>query len=211
MQGSLRRWRPVLLGFSFAVLLLIPAMNALADSQPKHDPASTQLATFGGGCFWCMEALFQTLDGVKSVASGFAGGTAPKPTYEQVCTGRTGHAEVIQIQFDPAKVTYEKLLEAFWKAHDPTTLNRQGADMGSQYRSIILYQNEAQRRAAEKSKQEEASHFKDPIVTEIAPLSHFYLAEEYHQDYFNKNPSAPYCTLVIRPKLQKFEKRAKPK
>jgi peptide-methionine (S)-S-oxide reductase len=162
------------------------------------------LATFGGGCFWCAEAVFQRIPGVKSVTSGFAGGTTVNPSYEQVCTGQTGHAEVIQIQFDPSVITYDKLLEIFWEAHDPTTLDRQGNDVGTQYRSIILYSDEAQKQAAEKSKTEAAHHFSSPIVTQIVPLTKFYSAEAYHQDYYNQHTHQTYCQFVIRPKLQKL-------
>jgi len=156
-----------------------------------------------------MEAEFQHVPGVKSVTSGFAGGHTANPSYEDVCTGTTGHAEVTQIEFDPQKVSYEKLLEYFWDAHDPTTLNRQGADVGTQYRSIILYSSPAQKAAAEKSKAEAQKHFKDPIVTQIEPLKQFYKAEDYHQNYYNSNKNAPYCQVVIKPKLQKFEKKLK--
>jgi peptide-methionine (S)-S-oxide reductase len=179
-------------------------------SVMKADPASTnttetlQSATFGGGCFWCAEAVFQRIPGVKSVASGFAGGTAVNPNYDEVCTGTTGHAEVIQIQFDPAVISYEKLLEIFWEAHDPTTLNRQGNDVGTQYRSIILYANDAQKVAAEKSKAEAARGYSSPIVTQIVPLTKFYSAEAYHQDYYNQHTHQSYCQFVIRPKLQKL-------
>ena len=182
----------------------LAVMNASAES-PKTSASKTQRATFGGGCFWCMEAVYQTLDGVLSSTSGYAGGTAENPTYEQVCTGSTGHAEVIQLEFDPARISYEKLLEIFWKAHDPTTLNRQGHDRGSQYRSIILYQNEAQKLAAEKSKKAAQTHHQDPIVTQIVPLVKFYRAEEYHQDYFRKHPDQAYCRIVIQPKLDKLK------
>jgi len=151
------------------------------------------------------------LDGVKSVTSGYAGGTKENPTYKEVCTGVTGHAEVIQIEFDPQKISYEKLLEVFWEAHDPTTMNRQGADAGTQYRSVILYHNDAQKQAAEKSKELAQWRFPRPIVTEIIPLTKFFKAEEYHQDYFRKNPNAPYCAVVISPKLEKLKpKLAKP-
>lgn len=195
--------------------LLIPILAlALASTgfaaEPKKmnaKPASTSLQriTFGGGCFWCIEAVFQRLVGVKSVASGYAGGAVPNPTYKQICTGTTGHAEVVQLEFDPQQISYEKLLEVFWAAHDPTTLNRQGADEGTQYRSIILYENGAQKSTAEKSKAAAQSQFKDPIVTEIVPLKIFYKAEDYHQNYFNQNADRnPYCTVVIRPKLQKL-------
>jgi peptide-methionine (S)-S-oxide reductase len=163
-----------------------------------------QKATFGGGCFWCMEALFQTLDGVESVTSGYAGGHQRNPTYEQVCTGETGHAEVVQIVFDPEKIDYATLLKHFWKTHDPTTLHCQGIDYGTQYRSIILTHDETQREIAEKSKQTANAEFSDPITTEIAPLDHFYPAEPTHRDYYRTHPGAPYCTLVIQPKLDDF-------
>lgn len=175
--------------------------------ETKPGTNTTELATYGGGCFWCVEAVFQRLNGVKSVTSGYAAGKTDNPTYEQVCSGTTGHAEVIQIEFDPAKISYADLLDLFWQAHDPTTLNRQGADAGTQYRSIILYHTEKQKEAAEKSKQAAKVHFKDPIVTEIAPLTKFYKAERYHQNYYNNNPDAPYCRAVIRPKLDKLLKK----
>jgi peptide-methionine (S)-S-oxide reductase len=175
--------------------------------ESKPNTNATELATYGGGCFWCVEAIFQRLEGVKSVVSGYAGGKRDNPTYEEVCAGTTGHAEVIQIEFDPRKISYEDLLDVFWQAHDPTTLNRQGADVGTQYRSIILYHSDRQKEAAEKSKKAAASQFKNPIVTEIVPLTKFYKAERYHQNYFNNNPSAPYCTYVIRPKLDKLLKK----
>jgi peptide-methionine (S)-S-oxide reductase len=169
----------------------------------------TEFATFGGGCFWCMEAEFQRIPGVKSVTSGYAGGHTENPAYEQVCTGTTGHAEVTRIEFDPKIISYERLLDYFWDAHDPTTLNRQGADEGTQYRSVILYSNEAQKAAAEKSKAEARKKFKSPIVTEIVPLKKFYPAEGYHQNYYNQNSNAPYCRIVIRPKVEKIEKELK--
>jgi peptide-methionine (S)-S-oxide reductase len=166
--------------------------------------ARTERAVLGGGCFWCLEAVYKRYEGVKSIVSGYAGGSKPDPTYEEVCTGSTGHAEVVEIEFDPAVLGYERILEIFWKAHDPTSLNRQGVDVGTQYRSIILYRDEAQRKAAEKSKARAAKLFERPIVTEIAPLKVFYRAEGYHQDYYAKNPFAGYCTFVIRPKLKKM-------
>lgn len=176
-------------------------------SEAGHSTAQNhEVAVLGGGCFWCMEALFETLPGVLSVTSGYAGGHVPNPTYRQVCTGTTGHAEVIRVEYDPRRIRYEDLLEAFWEAHDPTTPNRQGEDVGPQYRSIILYLNEAQRDAAERSKAAAARRLARPIVTEIVPLDRFYPAEPYHQDYFRKNPNQAYCQLVIRPKLEKFRK-----
>lgn len=163
-----------------------------------------QKATFGGGCFWCTEALFQTVDGVLSVTSGYAGGTTEDPTYKEVCTGATGHAEVIQVEFDPESIDYSVLLQHFWKAHDPTTLNRQGADCGTQYRSTILYHDDTQRQIAEDSKRKAQSNFDSPITTEIRSLERFYPAEEGHQNYYRSNPGAPYCAMVIKPKLEKF-------
>ena len=191
-----------------AVIYLLTTLNATPEPKTEGGP-KTQLATLGGGCFWCTEALYETFDGVKAVTSGYAGGSVPDPTYRQVCSGETGHAEVIQIEFDPAKITYDQLLEVFWEIHDPTTLNRQGADEGTQYRSIILYHDEAQKKAAEKSKAAAASHLKEPITTELRPLTKFYAAEGYHQDYFRKNPRAPYCAYVISPKLRKLQKLKK--
>jgi peptide-methionine (S)-S-oxide reductase len=196
-----------LLGNGLAFLLLmIAARVSSAEPHPGHSPSTFERATFGGGCFWCLEALFQTIDGVKSVTSGFAGGTVANPSYEQVCTGTTGHAEVIQVEYDPAKISYEKLLNYFWQAHDPTTLNRQGDDVGTQYRSVILCHNEAQKLAAEKSKTAAAHLYQNPIVTQIVPLTQFYRAEDYHQNYFRNHRQAPYCRLVIRPKLDKWQK-----
>jgi peptide-methionine (S)-S-oxide reductase len=191
------------------------ALAALADG-PKQKMNSTEstkgtnqtdLATLGGGCFWCIEAVFERLDGVKAVTSGYAGGAKDHPTYKEVCSGLTGHAEVAQIEFDPKKIGYQKLLEVFWEAHDPTTLNRQGPDVGTQYRSVIFYHNEAQRAVAEQSKAEAQKLFSRPIVTEIKPLMQFYKAENYHQDYYQNNSRAPYCRYVIRPKLEKLEKK----
>ncbi|MCX7786271.1 MAG: peptide-methionine (S)-S-oxide reductase MsrA [Spirochaetes bacterium] len=158
----------------------------------------------GGGCFWCVEAVYERIPGVVDAVSGYAGGTVKNPTYEQVSTGRTGHAEVVQLTYDPSKISLDTILEIFWKAHDPTTPNRQGADVGPQYRSIILFKDETQRAVAEESKKKAQAGFKAPIVTEILPLTEFYPAEEYHQDYYRKNPYAGYCVFVIRPKLEKL-------
>ncbi|MBX9741968.1 MAG: peptide-methionine (S)-S-oxide reductase MsrA [Chthoniobacterales bacterium] len=170
------------------------------------DPASspTEQATLGGGCFWCTEALFQKYPGVISVKAGFAGGTTKNPTYEEVCSGKTGHAEVIQITYDPKKVSYDQLLDLFWRAHDPTTWNSQGADQGPQYRSIILTNSPEQEQLAEASKKKAQACFSKPIVTEIKLLIAFYPADEHHQDYYLKNSNAPYCQLVIAPKLEKL-------
>jgi peptide-methionine (S)-S-oxide reductase len=208
---------------AFLILLAAGAVNfscsrpAQADSPAK--PVSTmnsiesnitnktEIADFGGGCFWCMEAVFERLPGVVAVTSGFAGGTTENPTYREVCTETTGHAEVTEIEFDPAKISYARLLEVFWQAHDPTTLNRQGADEGTSYRSIILYRDEKQKLTAEKSKLEAQKDFHNPIVTEIVPLKKFYKAEDYHQQYFDNNSNAGYCQVVIAPKLQKLERK----
>lgn len=187
------------------ILLLLICMQ-LTDGQERRRMSTLEKATFGGGCFWCVEAVFERVEGVKGVISGYAGGSKPNPTYEEVCSGKTGHAEVVQITFDPTIVSYEKLLEIFWESHDPITMNRQGADVGMQYRSVVFYHNENQKKGAEKGKQKAALLYKDPIVTEILPLKDFYEAEKYHQDYFQKNPNAPYCVFVIKPKLEKLRR-----
>ena len=168
-----------------------------------------ELATLGGGCFWCLEAVYEQLSGVIGVESGYAGGLVPNPTYEKVCTGRTGHAEVVQVAFDPETITFEELLEVFFTIHDPTTLNRQGADIGTQYRSAIFTHDERQRAIAEAviGRIEAEGIWDDPIVTEVAPLEAFYKAEDYHQEYFRRNPGQPYCQVVIAPKVAKFRKR----
>jgi len=178
----------------------------VTDEQVRNESVKTEVATFGAGCFWCVEAVFLELDGVVSVESGYSGGTVPDPTYEQVCTGKTGHAEVCRIRYDPAKIGYEELLEVFWKTHDPTTPNRQGNDVGTQYRSVIFYHNQQQKALAEKYKREldASGAFQDPIVTEIMPAAEFYKAEQYHQDYYRNNPQQGYCRVVIGPKLDKF-------
>ncbi len=166
------------------------------------------VATFGGGCFWCLEPIFEDVTGVQSVEVGYAGGSVKNPSYEAVCGGSTGHAEVLQIQFDSEKVSYRKLLDIFFQFHDPTTLNRQGADVGTQYRSIILTHNEEQKLTAEEVINEvnQSGVWKKPVVTQVVPLDHFYKAEEYHQQYYKKNPWAGYCQMVIRPKVEKFKK-----
>ncbi|MEM9671759.1 MAG: peptide-methionine (S)-S-oxide reductase MsrA [Bacteroidota bacterium] len=164
-------------------------------------------ATFGSGCFWCTEAVFQDVMGVQSVVSGYTGGKISKPTYREVCSGRTGHAEVVQITYDPEVISYDELLEIFWKTHDPTTLNRQGADVGTQYRSVVYYHDEEQKKLAEEYKQklDESGAFASPIVTEISPSETFYPAEDYHQNYYKNNPEQGYCSFVIRPKVDKFK------
>ena len=192
-------------------LSVVVARAGEPSDKKMNTTNATELATLGGGCFWCLEAVFERLDGVESVTSGYAGGKKDMPTYKEVCSGNTGHAEVVQIAFYPKKISYDKLLEIFWAAHDPTTMNRQGRDVGTQYRSVIFFHSEAQKAAAEKSKETAQWLFPAPIVTEIVPLTKFYKAEDYHQDYFRNNPNAPYCAVVISPKLEKLKpKLAKP-
>jgi methionine-S-sulfoxide reductase len=190
-----------------------PQSSKAARAQPlaAADDAKLQKATFASGCFWCTEAIFDRLKGVKSVVSGYTGGLVPDPTYERVCTGTTGHAEAVQITFDPAEIAYDDLLRVFWQTHDPTTLNRQGHDVGTQYRSAIFYHDDQQRKTAEQYKRQlEASKaFPAPIVTEITAFDAFYPAERYHQDYFELNPAQSYCSMVIRPKVEKFQQEFK--
>lgn len=171
--------------------------------------APWEVATLAGGCFWCIEAVFREVDGVKNVISGYTGGTIANPTYYQVCTGETGHAEAIQVTFDPVKISYREILEIFFSVHDPTTLNRQGTDTGTQYRSAIFYHNEQQKAIAEElvAKLDKAHLWKKPIVTQIAPLDKFYPAEDYHQEYFSRYPEQAYCRIVISPKVDKFRKQ----
>jgi len=186
------------------LFLFIIVASSVSLAQ-KGSAMAQEKATLGAGCFWCVEAVFERIPGVQSVVAGYAGGSKPNPTYEEVCSGNTGHAEVAQITFDPSIVSFQKILEVYWKAHDPTTMNRQGADVGTQYRSVVFYDGEKQKLAAERSKKEAQRYFEDPIVTEVQPLKEFYKAENYHQDYYKDNPNAPYCTFVIRPKLKKLK------
>lgn len=195
---------------TFITLMWFAAALTVRAAEPakpmNNETNQTELATFAGGCFWCTEAVFERLPGVKSVTSGYTGGHMENPDYKSVTSSTTGHAEAIQVAFDPAKIPFEKLLEVFWQAHDPTTLNRQGADVGTQYRSGVFYHDEKQKLAAEKSKAAVQKNFSKPIVTEIVPLKKFYKAEGYHQDYYRTNPDAGYCRVVIKPKLDKLEK-----
>jgi peptide-methionine (S)-S-oxide reductase len=196
------------------LLTLFSAMSILASSALAADPApsgKTESAIIGGGCFWCTEGQYKLLKGVKKVISGYAGGEVDNPTYKQVCTGTTGHAEVIEIQYDPEIITYKDIIDLFWLAHDPTTLNRQGADEGTQYRSTIMYTSEEQKKIAEASMAEAAKEISGKIVTEIVPLKKFYPAEDYHQDYFANNPDAGYCRVVVGPKVAKFKKKLEEK
>ena len=193
--------------------IIIILLAVLAINQVQAQGKKTEKATFGMGCFWCTEAIFQRLKGVASVKSGYEGGTLSNPTYEEVCTGATGHAEVLEITYNPMVISYDELLEVFWKSHDPTTLNRQGADSGTQYRSVIFYHSAEQKASAEKYKAElnKTNAFGKKVVTAIEAAKPFYVAENYHQNYFNKNGSEPYCRLVIQPKIEKLEKIFKAK
>ena len=202
------------------IALILAFVSLEACSQGKSDETKQmaennklELATFGAGCFWCVEAIFQRVDGVEKVVSGYAGGRVKNPSYKEVCQGLTGHAEVCQLSYDPAEVSFEELLEVFWQIHDPTTLNRQGNDVGTQYRSVVFYHNLNQKELAEKylKKLDEAKIYSDPIVTEISPYDKLYVAEDYHQNYFNENGSQPYCSFVIQPKVEKFKKVFKDK
>lgn len=195
--------------FSLFALLLAAMTTTATSKENAPQDASTKTAVFGSGCFWCTEAIYELVDGVTGAESGFAGGTKANPTYKEVVGGNTGHAEVIQVTYDPSKVSYEKLLDVFFESHDPTTLNRQGNDVGTQYRSIILYQNDEEKAAAEAAKEKFGQVYRDPVVTEIKKLETFYPAEDYHQDYFANNPNQPYCALVIAPKVRKFETKQK--
>jgi methionine-S-sulfoxide reductase len=184
------------------------SMPAHPDNSQPSDSTNLETATFASGCFWCSEAVFQQLRGVKSVVSGYSGGLVENPSYEQVCSGTTGYAEAIQVTFDPAVVPYSDLLQVFWQTHDPTTLNRQGNDIGTQYRSAVFYHGDEQRKEAEEYKQQldESKTFKSPIVTEITQFTNFIPAEKYHQNYYQDNPNQGYCQYVIRPKVEKFRK-----
>ncbi len=185
----------------FCLALFLTLLNVHSEDKKMK----TESIVLGAGCFWCTEALYQSTPGILTAESGYANGKIESPTYEQVCSGTTGHAEVIKVTFDPAKITLARVLELFWQTHDPTTLNRQGNDVGTQYRSLIAYSDEAQKKIAEESKLKAAPLFKQPIVTEVAALTKFYLAEDYHQDYYRLNPNQPYCRAVIKPKLDKFK------
>lgn len=193
---------PTLLFF----LVLVTSSSLI--SQEKMDNKKYEITTFGSGCFWCTEAIFERVDGVIDAVSGYAGGLEPNPSYELICTGTTRYAEVTQLTYDPEIVSFEMLLKIFWETHDPTTLNRQGADVGPQYRSVIFYHNQEQKEIAEKLKRElnEAKIWDKPIVTEITPVSNYYKAENYHQNFYENNPSNSYCNFVITPKVKKFEK-----
>jgi peptide-methionine (S)-S-oxide reductase len=196
------------------MLLFVASSPTIAQQQNqkamnKENENRLETATFGAGCFWCVEAVFQQLKGVKSVTSGYSGGHVKNPAYREVTSGNTGHAEAVQIKFDPEQIDFRQLLEVFWKTHDPTTLNRQGPDIGPQYRSAIFYHNEEQKRIAEESKNEmdRSGYYNNPIVTEIEPFTNFYVAEDYHQDYYESNPNQPYCRMWIDPKMKKLQEQ----
>ena len=199
--------------FIVSIVTVVGSVAVGQSNKTKGKTMQHEVVTLGAGCFWCVEAIYQQLDGVVKVESGYSGGQVAHPTYEAVCTGNTGHAEVIQVTFDPQKISFKELLEVFFRTHDPTTLNRQGADVGTQYRSAIFYHSEEQRKTAEAVKQETdiSKIWDDPIVTEIARFDAFYKAEEYHQNYYNQNANQPYCRMVINPKLNKFKKEFKSK
>jgi peptide-methionine (S)-S-oxide reductase len=200
---------------SFLLMIAVTSLMACqseaqnnTDNMQMPSNVKTETAILGAGCFWCVEAVFQDLKGVYKVESGYAGGQVPNPSYKDVCTGATGHAEVARITFDPSVISFETLLKVFWTTHDPTTLNRQGADVGTQYRSAIFYTTDSQRQIAEKSKAEFAPTLWDEkIVTEITPAPEFYVAEDYHQNYYNENPNAGYCRIVINPKVRKMREK----
>ncbi len=207
----------IILGFGMAVMSFFSCQNEQTNNQPIQSsmipspvqmPAITEVATLGGGCFWCTEAVYAMLKGVIKVESGYSGGTVKNPSYREVCSGMTGHAEVVQITFDPSVITYNDILEIFWTAHDPTTLNRQGADVGTPYRSVIFYHSPEQKLQAEKSMKDVAAKlWDDPIVTQLVPFKEFFKAEDYHQDYFALNGSQPYCQAVISPKIKKVREK----
>jgi peptide-methionine (S)-S-oxide reductase len=224
--------KPIWKQLTTGLLALLPALSLSACAQSSNQQTSSkqktkvmhttnaaateaglEKATFGTGCFWCTEAMFESLDGVKEAVSGYEGGTKAAPTYKEVCTGNTGHAECVEVTYDPKKVTYAELLQAFFRSHDPTSLNRQGADVGTQYRSVIFYHNDEQKQLAEQVKKElnAAGAYDKPIVTEITPAQEFYVAEDYHQNYYANNPEQGYCAFVIAPKLDKFRKVFKDK
>ena len=211
--GLVASTQPVLGQLSRKQKNRVMTMNESSAVPASAVPAGLAKATFGTGCFWCTEALFETLDGVHSAVSGYEGGPRPNPTYKEVCSGTTGHAECVEVNYDPTKITYAELLQAFFRSHDPTSLNRQGADVGTQYRSVVFYHNEEQKQLARTVKDElnKSGAYERPVVTEISPASTFYEAEDYHQNYFAQNPDQGYCAFVIAPKLDKFKKVFKEK
>lgn len=194
---------------SLSLLACLASIMTYAQASTKKNMKEIEVATLGSGCFWCTEAFFLRVKGIESVVSGYSGGKVKNPTYREVCTGLTGHAEVIQVKFDPTLISYSEVLEIFWNTHDPTTLNKQGADEGTQYRSVVYYHSESQKQTAEdyKKQLDKSGVYKNPIVTEISPFTVFYPAEDYHQNYYALNPNQGYCQYVIRPKIEKFNKQ----
>jgi peptide-methionine (S)-S-oxide reductase len=194
--------------FITGLLFSLSTLSLSAQNTDMDKKKNLEKATFGAGCFWCVEAIYELVEGIEYVESGYSGGHVENPSYKQVTTGTTGHAEVARIHFDPDMISYEELLEVLWHTHNPTTLNRQGNDVGTQYRSVIFYHNEEQKKIAGKSlmKTDESDLWEDPIVTKIQPLENYYVAENYHQNYFENNPNAGYCSIVIAPKVKKFKK-----
>lgn len=194
---------------NLSLLICLGSIIAHAQTSTKKPMKEIEVATLGSGCFWCTEAFFLRVKGIESVVSGYSGGKVKNPTYREVCSGLTGHAEVIQVKFDPALISYSEVLEIFWNTHDPTTLNKQGADEGTQYRSVVFYHSESQKQTAEdyKKQLDKSGAYKNPIVTEISPFTIFYPAEDYHQNYYALNPNQGYCQYVIRPKIEKFNKQ----
>lgn len=197
----------------FLIAIFALSLNGFAQNTKTKNTSNLETITLGGGCYWCVEAVYENLDGVKSVVSGFSGGKVANPTYEEVCTGTTGHAEVVQITYDKTKTDINEIFQVFFTVHDPTTLNRQGADVGTQYRSVIFYKNAEQKNAAESiiAELNKAKVYNSPIVTKVEPFKVFYKAEDYHQNYYANNKNQPYCKMVIQPKIEKFEKVFKDK
>jgi peptide-methionine (S)-S-oxide reductase len=197
----------------FLISIFVLSINGFAQNSKTKSTSNLETITLGGGCYWCVEAVYENLDGVKSVISGFSGGKIANPTYEEVCTGTTGHAEVVQITYDKNKTDLNEIFKVFFTVHDPTTLNRQGADVGTQYRSVIFYKNDEQKKAAESiiAELNKAKVYSSPIVTKVEPFRAFYKAEDYHQNYYANNKNQPYCKMVIQPKIEKFEKVFKDK
>lgn len=211
----IKPWKALaILAIALMTACATPPAAVSEQAQGKKEAVKTEnleVATLGAGCFWCVEAIYQELEGVTSVVSGYSGGSVENPTYKEVCEGTTGHAEVIQVSFDPEVTSFAEVLEVFFKTHDPTTLNRQGNDVGTQYRSAIFYHSDEQRRVAQEMKAKAAQWWEDPIVTEVTAFEKFYPAEDYHQDYYSENPYQPYCSVVISPKLSKFRKEFREK
>ena len=197
----------------FLIAIFALSLNGFAQNTKTKSASNLETITLGGGCYWCVEAVYENLDGVKSVVSGFSGGKVANPTYQEVCTGTTGHAEVVQITYDKTKTDINEIFQVFFTVHDPTTLNRQGADVGTQYRSVIFYKNAEQKNAAESiiAELNKAKVYNSPIVTKVEPFKVFYKAEDYHQNYYANNKNQPYCKMVIQPKIEKFEKVFKDK